>query len=477
MGFGTIVEHLPLAERPLPVKYVLPSPAFPSRSRKRPRTSDTLSPKSNTSTPRATPTAVTSNRAGSTGASSSKRDRKKQKVTTAPAATMFQGDGALCDSDDDDSDAHTTSAAAQSIFQQSSTRRYVSHTTAAPLKRMAQLDGPSNDSDSGSSDLASSDNDDDEPQSQSGDNAPSDDDSELLSTASSSSSGSESGHDDDERNSERSSERSVALNNTIATSSSSSSSSSSSGSESDAKPHATTASRNADAAAKKKRPKPAHARVSTSNGTAAAAPSSQRRHSEIRLRRSRRSKPKATSTNPIVNELMRTDDNFLIEPTGTDDELNLLECGFRYPASYKRLRVWLPEITDWCLDYSDGDPTLWVITPHAWYKVAGPLSGLLPHAHYRKTFTHVRMLFESSYLVAYVLKEWLPLNKKVAYRATLEQICELSLKSRYRVVRCVDFSFLSVSLSIAYSLFHYHSFVCYRLSRLGGSSWRTTTLF
>ncbi|OWZ23449.1 hypothetical protein PHMEG_0001674 [Phytophthora megakarya] len=37
MGFGTLVEHLPVSERPLPVRPILASPAFPSRSKKRPR--------------------------------------------------------------------------------------------------------------------------------------------------------------------------------------------------------------------------------------------------------------------------------------------------------------------------------------------------------------------------------------------------------------------------------------------------------
>ncbi|GLD95037.1 hypothetical protein PINS_up003662 [Pythium insidiosum] len=43
MGFGTVTQHLPVSDRPLPVKCVLPSPAFPSRSRKRQR-SDQTSP-------------------------------------------------------------------------------------------------------------------------------------------------------------------------------------------------------------------------------------------------------------------------------------------------------------------------------------------------------------------------------------------------------------------------------------------------
>lgn len=161
--------------------------------------------------------------------------------------------------------------------------------------------------------------------------------------------------------------------------------------------------------------------------------------SKISSQRSLARPPTITTDNPDVNELVRSDREGIVAPKGTIDELNLLECGFRHPCEeYKRLRVWLPDITDWCLDYTDGDPTLWVITCHAWYKIAGPLSGMLPHPSYRQTFEHVGKLLEASYLVAYVLKEWLPINPKVAYRSTLQQIVELSLKGRYPVVRTFD---------------------------------------
>ncbi|KAF1778581.1 WHIM2 domain [Phytophthora cactorum] len=178
-----------------------------------------------------------------------------------------------------------------------------------------------------------------------------------------------------------------------------------------------------------------------------------------------------------VVELMRTDHAVEVNAKGTSDELNLMECGFRHPDTYARARVWLPEITDWCLDYAEGDPTLWVITPHAWYKIAGPLSGLLPHPSYRHTFKHVRYLFEASYLVAYVLKEWLPINKKVSYRATLQQIIELSLQGRYRVVRLLwsmrvlDYYLTSmllnnVSLQSAWFLVKNYPFIRAQISNL-----------
>ncbi|KAG6975700.1 hypothetical protein JG688_00002120 [Phytophthora aleatoria] len=253
MGFGTVVEHLPLSERPLPIKPILASPAFPSRSKKRPRAD------SSSSTPAKSPASKSRTRPK---AASSTNDTKRAKVDEE---RIEQGDGEFEEEEDESSLFRE-----RGIFERSNVYRVPN---------------------SGGSDLTS-------------------DDEDMRSGKS------ESG---------------------------------------------------------------------------------------------------------------------AVNAKGTSDELNLMECGFRHPDTYARARVWLPEITDWCLDYAEGDPTLWVITPHAWYKIAGPLSGLLPHPSYRHTFKHVRYLFEASYLVAYVLKEWLPINKKVSYRATLQQIIELSLQGRYRV--------------------------------------------
>lgn len=324
-----------------------------------------------------------------------KRGRKKVKVSE-DAESVYQGDGEF------DANGYSEQwSKSSNIFQKNSSFHY---SRLASGKRCSQLDGQS-DSESDESNLTS---DDEDPKSGSG--VQSGEDSELLSTASSSSSDSGS---DNENGSNSSSSASGSDVETGAKSGGSSKYSESTAAPQSGKPSSATRIPNDTVGDLHEKPK-----------------------------RASRSKPKATSSNPDVNELMRTDENINIEPQGTEDELNLMECGFRHPDGYKRVRVWLPEITDWCLDYSEGDPTLWVITPHAWYKIAGPLSGLLPHVSYRETFKHVRMLFESSYLVAYVLKEWLPINKKVSYRATLEQIVELSLKGRYRVVGLLFVLFL-----------------------------------
>lgn len=273
------------------------------------------------------------------------------------------------------------------------------------------MDGES-DSDSGGSDLTS--DDEDIRSTRSGSAAGSDNDSELLSSAASSSSGSGSDNDMDSGNS-----------------------SSSGGSGAESGEGTATGSRRSStmyqAPVQTK-----HLAQSAAATKMAGAP--------------RRSSTRVDSRNAglpaDVVELMRTDQAVEVNAKGTPDELNLMECGYRHPAGYARARVWLPEITDWCLDYAEGDPTLWVVTPHAWYKIAGPLSGLLPHSSYRQTFQHVRHLFEASYLVAYVLKEWLPINKKVSYRATLQQIIELSLKGRYRVVRLLCYQCICYWLMI-----------------------------
>lgn len=323
-----------------------------------------------------------------------KRSRKKTKMTGGSSDEedrIFQGDGSFI--------AGNCHGMLQSdaIFQ----RKTVYNRTGWKIMHQSrQLDGQS-DSESGGSDITSDDEDRHSARSGSVDQS-NGDDSELLSSASSSSSSSSSGSDDDGEEIKSGGSFSSSSTNQLVSNVGSF--------------HAPPVTSN-----KSSKSKNLPSRAS-SNGA------------KSRAKRPSTMPSESQSSNPEVNELMRTDKRVLLEPKGTEDELNLKECGFRHPADYRRMRVCLPEITDWCLDYSEGDPTLWVITPRAWYKIAGPLSGMLPHSSYREKFVHVRMLFEASYLVAYVLKEWLPINKKVSYRATLQQIVELSLKGRYRVV-------------------------------------------
>ncbi|KAE9232332.1 hypothetical protein PF004_g9945 [Phytophthora fragariae] len=378
MGFGTVVEHLPLSERPLPMKPILASPAFPSRSKKRPRADSSSSAKSPVSKPRARPKPGSNN------------DSKRVKLEDD---RIYQGDGEF-----DGGLNKPYNARERGIFHRSSVYRYPS-----PFypNHLSQMDGQS-DSDSGGSDLTSDDEDIRSGRSGSVAGSGDENDSELLSSATSSSSGSGSDNDMDSDNSSASVDSGAASREGLSTGSRRSSTMSQAAVQSKHLPQSAAETKKTAVERAQRRPS---TRVDSRN---AGLPSD-------------------------VVELMRTDQAVEVNAKGTSDELNLMECGYRHPAGYARARVWLPEITDWCLDYAEGDPTLWVVTPHAWYKIAGPLSGLLPHSSYRQTFRHVRHLFEASYLVAYVLKEWLPINKKVSYRATLQQIIELSLKGRYRV--------------------------------------------
>lgn len=109
-----------------------------------------------------------------------------------------------------------------------------------------------------------------------------------------------------------------------------------------------------------------------------------------------------------------------------EDLTDAVESGFTWPKSSKHARVVLRDIEDWCFDYEFGNPTLWVITREAWYKIAGPLSGLLPHASYRPYFNSTRKLFESCFRVAFLLQQSATLPKPLAYRVILAQVAALS---------------------------------------------------
>lgn len=379
MGFGSVVEHLPLAERLLPIKPILASPAFPSRSKKRQRT-DSLSSTPTTSKSRTRPKVAKKN---------------NSKRTKADDEDIYQGDG-----EHEDETITFMSSTSDGIFKQSHVYYY---SRQIYKSRLSQVDGESG-YNSGGSNIFSDDGADHSGRSNAS-GAVSGNESGIFSSTSSSSSGSGSDNDLD-------SGKSLSLGDSDAESG---------GKMFPASRRPIKVSAGTD-------------KTRQTNGVPQRITENRNSATDIGQRRaSTRTDSRNAGLPSDVVELMRTDHAGEVNAKGTPDELNLLECGFRHPSTYARARVWLPEVTDWCLDYAEGDPTLWVITPHAWYKIAGPLSGLLPHHSYRQTFQHVRCLFEASYLVAYVLKEWLPINKKVSYRATLQQVIELSLLGRYRV--------------------------------------------
>lgn len=62
-----------------------------------------------------------------------------------------------------------------------------------------------------------------------------------------------------------------------------------------------------------------------------------------------------------------------------------------------------PTTSDRCIDYSDPlHPVLWIITPHAWYKVAGAgwWDFVAPHSTYAAVFEPSRRTFAVASLVA-----------------------------------------------------------------------------
>jgi len=66
------------------------------------------------------------------------------------------------------------------------------------------------------------------------------------------------------------------------------------------------------------------------------------------------------------------------------------------------MRVHLPRITDWCIDYSNDAPVLWLETGAAWYMVGGYSNLSSPAANYKHVFRPSQMKFE--------VRAWLPGN-------------------------------------------------------------------
>jgi hypothetical protein len=66
---------------------------------------------------------------------------------------------------------------------------------------------------------------------------------------------------------------------------------------------------------------------------------------------------------------------------------------------------------------------MWIITPHAWYNVAGPLHRQRPHAAYAPTFLPTRLKFEACAWVARLMEE------RRAADPTYKQVAELVAKA------------------------------------------------
>ena len=91
------------------------------------------------------------------------------------------------------------------------------------------------------------------------------------------------------------------------------------------------------------------------------------------------------------------------------------------PGPTKRLRVHLPHITDWCIDYQPDLPTLWVISDGAWYCIGG-IRTVHPSTRYAKHFWPAFFKFQACITVARVLMDLLPVNPDVAYRVVVREV-------------------------------------------------------
>lgn len=90
------------------------------------------------------------------------------------------------------------------------------------------------------------------------------------------------------------------------------------------------------------------------------------------------------------------------------------------------LRVFLPEVTEWCIDYSvDGHALLWVVSSSgAWYRVAGThqLGFVKPHPLYAKMNQSASRKFRACAATARQLLAIYPTNPQAEYATVLGAI-------------------------------------------------------
>jgi hypothetical protein len=60
----------------------------------------------------------------------------------------------------------------------------------------------------------------------------------------------------------------------------------------------------------------------------------------------------------------------------------------------RRQRVVLSEVLDWCIDYSNDTPSMWLVTKVAWYLVGGFSNLSAPASNYKATFSLAQAQFE-----------------------------------------------------------------------------------
>ncbi len=90
------------------------------------------------------------------------------------------------------------------------------------------------------------------------------------------------------------------------------------------------------------------------------------------------------------------------------------------------LRVFLPDIAEWCIDYSaDGQALLWVVTAAgAWYRIAGTqhLGFLRPHPLYARMHQSASRKFRGCAAAARQLLAIYPTSPQADYATVLQAI-------------------------------------------------------
>lgn len=98
----------------------------------------------------------------------------------------------------------------------------------------------------------------------------------------------------------------------------------------------------------------------------------------------------------------------------------------------KRQRVFLPSIVDWCVEYDHADPSVWIVTDAAWYKISGARWGmdLRPHADFAPHFATTARKVEACVQLRRVLADFLPQKKAMSYRSSFNEALARSQADR-----------------------------------------------
>lgn len=113
--------------------------------------------------------------------------------------------------------------------------------------------------------------------------------------------------------------------------------------------------------------------------------------------------------------------------------------------STRRVRVVLEKVVDYCIDYTVTAPSLWIITDHAWYKIAGHPCEAFPSPTYLPVFAVSLRRFQAMTSLYAVLSAMTTAQcKKTSFRAVLQKVEEkcASYPIHIRCLPLVDETFI-----------------------------------